>query len=246
MKQKIVKRAWAEDAPLQAVGYIRVSTAEQADSGLSMAAQRARIEAQAIANGWELIALHEDAGLSAKTLSRPGLRAALADLAPGRVLLALKLDRLTRSVRDLYELTDLIETAGAEWACVQEKFDTTTASGRLMLNLIVQLSQWEREVIGERTAAALSTKKVRRERLGTTPLGYETLTAEDGTRRVIRDEAEQETIRLARQLRASGLSLRGVGQALAAQGRRTKRGGQWNPRTVALLMEDRYLEQIAG
>jgi hypothetical protein len=73
----------------EAIGYIRVSTAEQADSGLSLENQRARIEAQAVANGWRLITVYEDAGVSAKTLDRPGLQAALADLRAGRVLLAL-------------------------------------------------------------------------------------------------------------------------------------------------------------
>jgi site-specific DNA recombinase len=241
---KRVKAAAA--AVTVAVGYVRVSTQEQADSGLSLAAQRTRIEAQALANGWELAAVFEDAGLSAKTLDRPGLRAALAALTPGRVLLALKLDRLTRSVRDLYELTDRIEQAGAEWACVQERFDTTTASGRLMLNLIVQLSQWEREVIGERTAAALSTKRVRRERLGATPLGFVTVTTDDGGRRVDVDDGGAETVRLARQWRAEGLSLRAVAARLTAQGRPTKRGGRWQAATVARLLETRYLETIAA
>ncbi len=238
------EQAFQEPEALKAVGYVRVSTDDQADSGLGLEAQRARITAQAMANGWELIAIHEDAGFSAKTLNRPGLQAALKDLGPGRVLLALKLDRLTRSVRDLYDLTAEIEKAGAEWASVMEKFDTTTATGRLMLAFIVQISQWEREVIGERTTDALGSKKTRRERLGTTPLGYVTTTGEDGTRIVTLDPAEQATVRLARELRAEGRSLRQIAAALTDGGRKTKRGGDWRPATVRNLLAERYLETL--
>ena len=238
------KKSAEEPETLEAVGYVRVSTNEQADSGLGMEAQRARITAQALANGWKLIAIYEDAGVSAKTLDRPGLQAALKELRPGRVLLALKLDRLTRSVRDLYDLTAEIDRAGAEWASVMEKFDTTTATGRLMLNLIVQLSQWEREVIGERTSDALDTKKTRRERLGTTPLGYVTTISEDGTRQVLPHDEGQKTVRLARHLHGEGVSLRQIAAELTRQGCPTKRGGPWRASSVSALLPERYLETI--
>lgn len=142
-----------------AIGYIRVSTTEQADSGLSLEAQRTRIEAYCAANGWELLSIFADAGVSAKTLDRLTLLNALKALKPGSVLIGLKLDRLPWSVRDLTTLLSMIEEKGAEWACVQERFNTTTATGRLMLNLIVERSQWEREITAERTSAALSAKR---------------------------------------------------------------------------------------
>lgn len=225
----------------EAIGYVRVSTGEQAESGLSLEAQRERITAQAAANGWRLVDVLEDAGVSAKTMDRPGLQAALKALRPGRVLLALKLDRLTRSVRDLYDLTTRISDAGAEWACVQEKFDTTTATGRLILAIMVQLSQWERETTSERTVAALGQKRTRGERLGTTPLGYTTI-VEGDTTRVEVDEEEAETVRLARELRGHGLSFRRIAAMLRDMGRKTKRGGAWEAATVARLVKPRYLE----
>lgn len=228
----------------EAIGYIRVSTSEQAESGLSLEAQRTRIEGQAAANGWRLLGIYEDAGLSAKTLDRPGLQAAIKKLRPGRVLLALKLDRLTRSVRDLYDLTQIIDDAGADWACVQEKFDTTTATGRLILAIMVQLSQWERETISERTTSALATKKARGERLGTTPLGYKTISEADGTTRLVEDEEEMETRQMARDLSEAGASLRGIARALQQAGRKTKRGGKWEAATIARLLEPSYIETL--
>jgi len=226
---------------IEAVGYVRVSTAEQADSGLSLESQMASLRAQATANGWKLIGIHEDAGVSAKNLDRPGLKAALADLHGGRVLLAVKMDRLTRSVRDLYDLVEQIERRGAEWACVQEKFDTTTATGRLMLNMIVQLSQWEREVIGERTSDALAAKRRRGERLGTTPLGFRTVIV-DGVATVETDAEEMVTVEMARGLRADGLSMQKIAAELTRRGRKTKRGGSWRSATVANILNDRYLD----
>lgn len=234
-------------ATVEAVGYVRVSTDEQADSGLGLEAQRRRIAAYCEAQGWRLVETVTDEGVSGKTLDRPGLTRAVGMLQPGRILVALKLDRLTRGgARGLDELTERALAAGGDWATVEGSYDTSSAMGRFMMRLVAEIAQLEREQTAERTSQALGVKRERRERLGTTPLGFETVTAEDGTRRVIRDEAEQETVRLARELRAGGLSLRRVGQELGRRGRRTKRGGQWSPRTVALLMEDRYLEQIAG
>jgi len=235
----------ADGTQIKAIGYVRVSSADQADSGLSLSAQRSKIRAYCTANSWRLLTVHEDAGLSAKSLNRPGLTAALAELGPGRILVALKLDRLTRRVRDLGDITDRIAEAGADWATVQEHYDTTTATGRLILNMIAELAQWEGEVISERTVSALAVIRERGGRLGATPLGYRTVEHEDGTRTAVLDPEEQETVRLIRELRASGLSYRRIGEELTAAGRRTKQGRAWHPATVARTVKSRYLERSA-
>ena len=89
-------------------GYVRVSTEQQADEGVSLDAQHTKLQAYAVAMDLELVAVFEDAGRSAKSLARPGLQAALASLEHGSAsgLLVAKLDRLTRSVRDLGELVE--------------------------------------------------------------------------------------------------------------------------------------------
>lgn len=234
----------AESGAIEAVGYVRVSTGEQADSGLGLEVQRQKIAAQCEANGWRLIAVYEDAGVTAKNLDRPALGEALDALKPGRVLVVLKLDRLTRSVRDLYDLTQRIEAEGADWASVMEKFDTTTATGRLILGIMVQLSQWERETISERTTDALAVRKSRGERLGTTPLGYRTVENDDGSKSIVEDADEQRTVALARQLREAGLSLRAIAKILTENGHKTKRGGSWEAATIAKLVKPRYVEEI--
>lgn len=230
-----------DNSPKQAIIYCRVSTQDQADSGLGLEAQEEKCRAYCFLNNWQVIGLYIDAGVSAKSMDRPQLQHALAALTSGTVLVVLKLDRLTRNVADLQPLSDQIERAGAEWASVQEKFDTSTATGRLMLRMILELSQWEREVIGERTSSALQQKKRRKERLGTTPLGYTTL-----EKQVIAVDGEQATVARARELRADGLSLRKIAAKLTLEGHRTKRNGQWQAETIAKILKTRYLEQITN
>lgn len=233
------KRSKAEDVT-EAVIYCRVSTDEQAKSGLGLEAQEARCRAWAAANGLEVAGVFIDDGASAKTLKRPELEKALAALKPVRVLVAFKLDRLTRTQADFPALAARVEEAGAQWATVEEKFDTTTAMGRAMLSIVLTFSQLEREQTGERTAAALAEKKTRGERLGATPLGFQTKA--DGS--VVIDLEEQATVRRVRGLRAEGATLLAIGEVLRAEGRKSKRGGSWGPSTVLRILQPGYVERL--
>ncbi len=226
-------------ARTRVVGYARVSTEDQAREGVSLAAQRAKLEAYAAALDLELVAVREDAGVSAKTLDRPGLRAALEDLRAGRAdaLLVPKLDRLTRSVRDLGTLLeDYFRRYGL--LSIADAVDTRTAGGRLVLHVLASVSQWEREAIGERTSDALQHLRAQGVRLGGEALGWRRADREDadGRRVVEADDLERATAARIAELRRSGASLRGICAQLAAEGRPTKRGGRWAPATVAKVL----------
>lgn len=224
------------DAPRRVIGYLRVSTDKQADSGLSLAAQRAKVEGYAALYGLDLVDVVTDAGASAKSLNRPALGEALARLRAGEAdaLLVAKLDRLTRSVRDLSDLTDACQREGWALLSVADQLDTDSAAGRLVLNILVSVGQWEREAIGERTSAALAVKAARGEYTGgATPYGW-TLAA-DGVN-LAPDAAEQATAALARELRAAGLSLRAVGAVLAARGMLPRSGRRWHAETVKAVL----------
>jgi site-specific DNA recombinase len=225
----------------EAIIYCRVSTDEQARSGLGLEAQEARCRAWCVANGLEVAGIFVDDGASAKTLKRPELEKALAALTPGRVLVAYKLDRLTRTQADFPSLAARVDAAGAEWATVEEKFDTSTAMGRAMLQIVLTFSQLEREMTGERTSAALAEKKTRRERLGTTPLGFRTI---NGI--LNEDSAEMATVNRARDLRTKGYTLQAICDTLTAEGHRTKRNGTWLPNSVRRLLQTRYVETLAA
>jgi len=206
------------------IAYARVSTNQQAEKGCSLAAQVAKMRAYAELYDLDLVEVIEDAGASAKTLERDGLQRALAMLKAGDAdaLLVLKLDRLTRSVRDL---DTLISTwfADGRFALmsVGEQIDTRSAAGRLVLNVLASVSQWEREATGERTSAALQHKKANGERVGSIPLGYRL--ADDGVH-LEEDATEQEAIAIACELREAGNSLRAIATALAERGFHSRTG----------------------
>jgi site-specific DNA recombinase len=224
----------------RAVAYLRVSTDKQADRGLSLDAQRAKVSAYAMLYELRLVEVIVDAGESAKTLNRPGLQRALAMLKirEADALLVVKLDRLTRSVRDLGELVERYFGDGrAALLSVGEQIDTRSAAGRLVLNVLASVGQWEREAIGERTSAAMQLKASRSEFTGgEAPYGYRL--AADGVR-LERVPAEQTLIAKARELRAAGLSLRAVAGALDRCGLRSRVGKPFAAAQVARMLADR-------
>ncbi len=224
-------------ASTKVVGYIRVSTEGQAEGGVSLEAQRAKLVAYCTALDLELVAVEVDAGVSAKTLDRPALQRALATLRDGAAdaLLVAKLDRLTRSVRDLGELVDFYFAAG-RWALlsVADSIDTRSAAGRLVLNVLASVAQWEREATAERTRDAPAHLRAEGVKLGGESLGW-TRTGEvdaHGRRVVVAVPTEAETVARILELRAAGRSLREIADALEAEGRRPKTGARWHPTTI--------------
>src|SRR6266849_2765917 len=210
------------------VAYLRVSTEKQADKGVSLEAQRAKVEAYAQLYDLELVDVVVDAGVSAKTLDRPGLQRALEMLKTGQAeaLLVVKLDRLTRSVVHLGQLVEEY-LADGKWALlsVGEQIDTRSAAGRLVLNVLASVSQWEREAIGERTSAAMQHKaSVGEYTGGDVPYGYSL--DSDGDH-LVENPEEQKVLSTARTLRGAGLSLRSVARELNAQGFRSRTGRQF-------------------
>jgi DNA invertase Pin-like site-specific DNA recombinase len=212
-------------ARTRTVAYVRVSTDKQADQGVSLEAQQAKIRAYAELYGLDLVDVVVDAGQSAKSLDRPGLRRALAMLKRGdaEALLVVKLDRLTRSVRDLGQLVEdhFGDPHGPALLSVSEQVDTRTAAGRLVLNVLGAVSQWEREAIGERTSAAMRHMAEQGAYIGgQVPFGYRLV--EGG--RIEADRREQRVIATARQLRGDGLSLREIARELDTMGHRARTG----------------------
>jgi site-specific DNA recombinase len=210
---------------MRVVVYCRVSTADQADNGVSLQAQQAKLEAYANLYDLEVTETITDAGESAKSLNRPGLKRALAMLRKGEAdgLLVAKLDRLTRSVADWQTLIDgyFGEKAGKQLFSLSDSIDTRTAAGRMVLNMLLVVSQWEREIIGERTRDALRHKIRKGQRVGKVLYGYDL--ANDG-KTLVANEAEQQTIGLIKQLRANGYSLEKIATELSERGIPTKAG----------------------
>jgi len=204
---------------MRAIAYTRVSTDKQAEQGVSLDAQREKALAYANLYGFDVVEVIEDDGQSAKSLDRPGLQRALAMIEAGDAdaVIVAKLDRLTRSVVDLGRLIDRhFGKGGAALVSVSEQVDTSTATGRMILNVLTSVSQWEREAIGERTADAMRHKRARLEYTGG-KVRYGYRVADDGVH-LVEDEAEQAVIRAVLTYRDAGLSYRNISQRLADRG----------------------------
>lgn len=215
--------------PPRAIGYIRVSTTQQADDpdNASMMTQRARIEAECERRGWVLERVACDAGQSGGSLrKRPELAGALADLKAKRacVLVAAELSRLSRSVADLTHMLDRAESEGWKVAVLDVGVDTSTPSGRMIAQILGAIAEWERQIIRARTREGMARKKAEGVKFGRPP-GF-------GRPRRISDDA----IRRVHDLHDEGLTLREIGARLEAAGVPTATGGRWHPATVKRVL----------
>jgi len=203
------------------VAYLRCSTEEQSVSGLGLAAQEKAIRAECRRRGLPLVAVHTDAGISGKTLTRPALTAALADLdsGAGSVLMVAKLDRLTRSVHDATGLMLAADTGGWGLVALDAPVDTTTPQGAAMAQVLAVFAELERRLIGERTKAALAVKRAQGVRLGRP----QTLSADVVERIVAARHAGGTWSAIARELNEDGVP--------------TAQGGRcWYPATVRYVV----------
>src|SRR5438552_10486939 len=186
---------------MQAIGYVRVSTDRQAEQGFSLEAQESKIRAMATIHSADLVEVIIDGGESAKSLNRPGLQRLLALINGGQVqaVIVAKLDRLTRSVKDLCNLLELFEKRKVALISVAESLDTGSAAGRLVITIMAAVSEWERLTIGERTKAAMQYMKSNGDCVGNIAYGYRR--APDGEH-LEPDPHEQAVLAAIRELRA--------------------------------------------
>jgi len=222
----------------RAIGYVRVSTEQQATEGVSIEAQSAKIKAYCDLYGFTLEGIEIDAGQSASTLQRDGLQRALDALEQGKAnaLVVVKLDRLTRSVRDLDTLLSAYFAERYALVSVAEQVDTTTATGRMILNVLMSVSQWEREVIGERTKAAMQHKKAQGEYTGGR-VPYGKMIGDDGV--TLLDHAgEQAIIAAVLEYRAAGLSMLKIAGRLEKQGFTTRKGGTFVANQIKRIIDE--------
>lgn len=189
------------------IGYIRVSTTMQANDGVSLDAQRAKIEAWAMLNDYDLKAIHVDSGISGKKIkNRPGLQAALDSCEKGDALVVYSLTRLSRSVRDTMDISDLLAKTGADLVSLSEKIDTTSAAGKMIFRMLSVMAQFESDQISERVKFGMDYKKSQGGSMGTADFGYSV----DVDGKLIENEAEQLIITTIKGYRDAGISLRTI------------------------------------
>jgi site-specific DNA recombinase len=222
-----------------AIGYVRVSTDEQAREGVSLDAQRARIRAYAEAKDLTLTDILVDEGFSGKNLKRPAMQELLTRCNDGKVsaVIVLKLDRLTRRTRHLLSLVeDLFLANDIEMHSVSESLDTSTPHGRFVLTLFGGLAQMEREQISDRTKAALAYKREQQQPTSHAPLGWKA----NGSKEPMQPVPEEvETIRQILDMWRYGSSYSAIARKLNADGIKTKLGGRWHHGTISRVVQRR-------
>ena len=217
----------------QAIGYVRVSTEQQADEGVSLEAQKVKIRAWCELNDYELVGVYEDAGISGKNMTkRPGLNEALDNAGKDMALVVHSLSRLARSTKDCIEIAEQLKDNKCDLVSLTEKIDTSSAMGEFFFTLIAALGQMERKLIGERTTAALAHKKAKGEKYAPVPFGYKEI------------EGKLEAVKKETQLIAEIVSRRQAGETLQAiagwlndQGIIGKQGGKWYASSVSYVLK---------
>lgn len=223
-----------------AIGYIRVSTGDQAENGVSLDAQRDRIKAYATANELTLVDIVEDAAISGATpLSRRPGGETLGDLIKehgAQHVIALKLDRLFRDAVDALSQTKQWEKNGIGLHLIDvggQAVNTGSAMGRMFLTMMAGFAELERGIISERTAAAFAHKKRKREVYNHLPLGYR-----DSNGKLQPIDDEQITVAEIFDMHSKGASLHKIADNLNERGIVGKRGGTFYASTIRKILKN--------
>jgi len=221
---------------MKCVIYRRVSTDEQANKGFSLENQKIRLESFATSQGWEIAGDYIDDGYSGKDMNRPALKRMFSDVDKFDVILVYKLDRFTRSVKDLNEMMETLQEHNIAFKSATESIDTTTATGRMILNMMSTTAQWERETISERIKDVLS--KMREEGIfptGKTPYGYRL----QKNRAIVQVPEEIEVVKFVyRQSKVYGQ--RQIAKLLREKGIKTYHGSDWVGCNVGRLLHNPF------
>jgi len=215
-----------------AYGYIRVSTDKQANNGISLDAQRAKIQAWIELNGYEFGGIFEDAGVSGTKQHRLGLDAVLSVANKGDAIVAYSISRFARSTKHLIEISEELAAREIDMVSVSERIDTTSAAGKMVFRIMAVMAEFERDLIVERVTGCLANKKARGERIGRPRYGFEcsnkTLTV---------NENEQGVITRVKAMRQQGLSWRKIALALYKDGIKSRAGKMFAPQQLLRMID---------
>jgi site-specific DNA recombinase len=211
---------------MKAIGYIRVSTTRQAEEGVSIEAQGAKIRAYCELKGINLMEVIIDAGISGKRADRAGYQKVLELCEKGEIdaVVVYSLSRFSRSTRDLLSFVDAyVIRKDITLHSITENVDTSSPSGRFMLTVFSAMAQMERETIVERTKGALEYKKSQGEKTGgDLPYGFNVI---DG--KLVENPSEQTVIRQIVFLRDKSFSYSSIAEKLNREGYKTKNNKAW-------------------
>ncbi|HCG4535528.1 TPA: recombinase family protein [Salmonella enterica subsp. enterica serovar Typhi str. AG3] len=219
--------------------YIRVSTEEQANEGYSISAQRERLKAFCVAQNWTEHKFYVDEGISGRSTNRPQFKKLMSDIESGHidVLLVYRLDRLTRSVRDLHKILDDLEKFKCVFRSATEIYDTSTAMGRMFITIVAAIAEWESANLGERVKMGQIEKAHQKEWAAQAPYGF----YKDKNHKLHQHEEEIEAVKLMIQKVREGFSFRQLALYMDSTKHKPRRGYKWHIRTLLDLMHNPVL-----
>lgn len=221
--------------PMRAALYVRVSTEDQATEGFSLDAQTKRLKAYCSVRGWEIADIYRDEGYSGRKTDRPEYQRMMRESDGWDVLLVLKMDRIHRNSVNFTFMMDDLRKKGKEFNSVQEKFDTTTAMGRFVMDIMQRIAQLESEQIGERVKIGMTRKA----QCGTGnmgsghPFGY---VYSKGSLLIIENEAE--VVREIYSMYKKGQSMASIADDLNNRMVPAKRSGKWNKQSICKILHN--------
>ncbi|HKM09394.1 MAG TPA: recombinase family protein [Candidatus Methanomethylophilaceae archaeon] len=220
---------------MHAALYSRVSTEDQARDGYSLDAQIRRMEAYCQVRGWNVGGIYRDEGYSGRDIDRPEYQKMFDESDKWDILLVLKMDRIHRNSVNFTFMMDGLRSNGKEFISMQEKFDTTTAMGRFVMDIMQRIAQLESEQIGERVKAGMTQKAMS----GTGPMGsghpYGYVYSK-GNLEVIEDEAY--TVKAIYRLYSDGCSMDNIAESLNGAKIPAKKGGKWNRQSISNILRN--------
>ena len=216
--------------------YIRVSTEEQANEGYSISAQRERLKAFCLAQNWHEYKFYVDEGISGRDTKRPQLKKMMEDIRVGhiKVLLVYRLDRLTRSVRDLHRILDELEKYSCTFRSATEFYDTSTAMGKMFITIIAAIAEWESANLGERVTMGQVEKARQGEWAAQPPYGF----FKDDKHKLQIHKEEINAVKLMVKKIREGMSFRQLAFYMDSTQYKPKRGYKWHVRTLLSLMHN--------
>jgi len=216
--------------------YVRVSTEDQAREGFSLGEQKEKLLQLCKFKEYKVFKVYEDAGISAKDMAhRPAFQEMLVDMKKGKInyIVAYKLDRVTRSVRDLEELIAVLEKHNTYLVCDRDDVNTSTANGRFFVRMLTVLSQLEIEIVSERTKFGLNGAIKSGHLPGTIPLGYK----KDGNKKTVIDETTKDIVIRIYNMYLEGKSYQQIANIFNQE--KVLEPKQWRDSTIQKILENR-------
>lgn len=226
--------------------YLRVSTEEQAKEGFSIHAQKEKLTSYAKVNDWKIVDYYIDDGISAKNIKdRPNINRLIEDVKNGKVnnVLVYKLDRLTRSVKDLINLIEIFEEYKCSFNSLTEKLDTTNAVGRMFIKIIGIFAEFERENLAERVSFGYEQKTREGNYTNTQGVnGYDYIV---GKGNLVVNKEEEKIVKQIYEMYLNGSSMLKIAKTFNTEKVPSKRGGYWSQSTIkSILTNPLYVGKI--